>query len=86
MRQLKPDARDGRYHYTAYLLPSHPMPGVRYGESNLARPRYDLAAKPGDICLRLFAPGYNLIKSRSGVVIVPASRIAAALKTAPASR
>lgn len=85
-RTLEPDPSDGRYRYTAYLLPSHPMPGVEYNQRMLDRPRYDLARQTGDVCLRLFSPGYNLIKSRSDTIVVPSAAIAAALAAGPQPR
>ena len=81
VKALKPNPLDGRYHYTAYLLPSHPMPGIEYSSSSLEMPHYNLATEARDVCLRLFAPGYNLTESRSSTVIIPASTIAAAFAT-----
>lgn len=79
------DPVDGRYHYTGYLLPAYPMPGVSYSSTNLGRKHYDLRVKRQDVCFRLDAPGYNLIPSRSKTVRIPPQEIVAALR-APSNR
>lgn len=76
--QLKPH-RDGRFRYRIYLVPAHPMPGVKYSQTAMERPRYDLGEANRDVCVRLFAPSYNLIPSKSETVTIPAKLIEAAL-------
>lgn len=71
---------DGRFWYRIFLVSAHPMPGVQYGKTAMDRPRYDLRTANQDVCLRLFAPGYNLVPSQSQTVTVPAELIAAALR------
>jgi hypothetical protein len=74
--------RDGRFRYRVYvLLANRAEPATKPGQLQL--PTYDLRRTSQDICMRLFAPGYNLIKSYSSTIRVPAERISAALKGAP---
>jgi hypothetical protein len=75
---LKP-GRDGRFRYSIYLVPAHPMPGIRYSETALQAPRYDLRSANHDVCVRLFAPGFNITPSRSGTVTIGAKLIETAL-------
>jgi hypothetical protein len=68
------------YVVVAYRAP----PATQAGQIQL--PTYDLHGSNRDLCLRLFAPGYNLTKSRSDTIRVPAGIISAALKQAPIAR
>jgi hypothetical protein len=76
--KLKPQA-DGRFRYRIYLVAAHPVPGVQYSKTAMEWPRYDLLSANRDVCVRLFAPGYNLTPSKSQTVTIPAKLIAAAL-------
>jgi hypothetical protein len=73
---LKPGTH-GRYHYTAYIVPAHPMPGVEYADLS-ADSRYNLVTAGRNVCLRIDSPGYNIVPSRSATIVVPASDIRAA--------
>ncbi|HET6942287.1 MAG TPA: hypothetical protein VFH89_09015 [Sphingomicrobium sp.] len=75
---IKPHG-DGRFRYRIYLVPAHPMPDVHYSTSAMEWPRYDLRSARRDVCVRLHAPGYNVTRSQSQTVIVPAELIVAAL-------
>ena len=75
---LKP-GEDGRFRYRIYLVPAHPMPDVQYSKTALEWPHYNLLAAERDVCVRFFAPGYNLKPSRSQTVTIPAKLIEAAL-------
>lgn len=80
---LRPGA-DGQFHYRIYIpVAHHAEAATRAGQSQL--PTYDLRETDGAVCLRLFAPGYNLIKSRSDTVMVPANMISTALSGESAS-
>ncbi|MEO6360456.1 MAG: hypothetical protein ABIO43_07795 [Sphingomicrobium sp.] len=71
--------RDGRSRYRIFLAVGYRgRPATKPGQIEL--PTYDLRNANRDVCLRLSAPGYNLIKSRSDTIRVPVSVIAAALK------
>ncbi|HJQ15434.1 MAG TPA: hypothetical protein VJ859_00370 [Allosphingosinicella sp.] len=72
---------DGRYHYRIFVVVAHPMPGVEYSTTAMERPRYDIRTAKRDLCLRLFAPGYNLIPSRSQTIRVSATAISAAVRS-----
>jgi hypothetical protein len=74
---------DGRFYYRIYIpVAHHAHAATRPGQFQL--PTYDLRQTQGAVCLRLFAPGYNLINSRSDVVMVPAEMISTALSSEPA--
>lgn len=66
-RLVERDA-NGRYAYTAYVVPMRSAP-----------PAYDLAAPPRDLCLRLDAQGGPKGPERSNVFVAPAAAIAAAV-------
>lgn len=73
------DHRDGRSRYRIFIAVGYRgRSATKPGQIEL--PTYDLRHASRDVCLRLFAPGYNLIKSRSETIRVPANAIAAALK------
>jgi hypothetical protein len=72
---------DGRFHYIVYIVPSHPVPDVEYHQKAKARETYDLGSDKRDICLRIDAPGYNLIESKSETVRIPYEVIAGALSS-----
>jgi len=77
--------RDGLFRYRLYVSVAYG--GQRpTGPGQLQLPTYDLKLSNRDLCLRLFAPGYNLIKSRSETIRVPAEMVSTALKEAPAPR
>ncbi|CAA9526459.1 MAG: hypothetical protein AVDCRST_MAG31-1975 [uncultured Sphingomonas sp.] len=75
-RELKPSG-DGRYHYFVYLVPRS-APRKLISNSDDIIPAYNLTDANRDICVRFFVPGYNIIKSRSSTVKVPADRLSAA--------
>jgi hypothetical protein len=72
--------RDGLFQYRVYVVVAYTAQRAKPGQFQL--PTYDLLRTHRDLCLRLFAPGYNLIKSRSDTIRVPADMIAAALRRA----
>ena len=75
---LSPD-RDGHFRYRVYIaIAFKPERATEPGQTPL--PSYDLRGINRDICVRLFAPGYNLIKSVSNTIKVPGSVISRALK------
>ena len=77
---LRPGA-DGRFHYRVYVPVAHRARlATKPGQSK--RPTYDLRGTERDLCLRLFAPGYDLITSRSETIRVPADMVAPALREA----
>jgi hypothetical protein len=59
------DGSPHRFGYEAILIPSNPTSGVQYAPTNVPEPRYDLTTGNEDLCLRLFHPDYDLIRSRS---------------------
>lgn len=74
--------RDGLFRYRLYVVVAYRAQRATHpGQDQL--PTYDLRRSHGDLCLRLFAPGYDLIKSRSDTIRVPAEMVAAALKQTP---
>ncbi|MFC3076559.1 hypothetical protein ACFODL_00510 [Phenylobacterium terrae] len=64
---------NGRYAYTAYVVPARP--------AQTAGKAYDLAAEPRDLCLRLEATGAAR-PERSNVFVAPAAAIRAAVAAA----
>lgn len=78
---MKKDS-DGKFHYTVFIVPEHPMANVEYSETALNRESYNLGVADRDVCLRLDAPGYNIIPSKSEVVRIPRQTIKAALSSA----
>jgi hypothetical protein len=77
--------RDGLFRYSLYVAVAYTAQRVP-GPAQFQLPTYDLRGAKRDLCLRLFAPGYNLIKSRSDTIRVSADMISAALKSAPPPR
>jgi hypothetical protein len=75
---LKAD-RDGLFRYRLYVVVAYKAQRATE-PGQLQLPTYNLQASNRDLCLRLFAPGYNLIKSRSEIIRVPAEMVATALK------
>jgi hypothetical protein len=73
--------RDGLFRYRLYVAVAYRAQRVTE-PGQLQLPTYDLEANNRDLCLRLFAPGYDLIKSRSETIRVPAAMVALALKRA----
>jgi hypothetical protein len=71
--------RDGLYRYRLYVVVANRAHRQTAEPGQIQLPTYDLRSANRDICLRLFAPGYNLIKSRSDTIRVPASMISAAI-------
>jgi hypothetical protein len=79
---LRPGA-DGRFHYRVYIpVAHHARAATQPGQMQL--PTYDLRKTAQAACLRLFAPGYNLLESRSKIISVPAAMISTALTSEPA--
>lgn len=82
-RPLKP-GKDGLFRYRLYVVVSYrAKQATQPGQLQL--PTYNLMGSDRDLCLRLFAPGYNLIKSRSGTIRVPADLVSSAVRAALAS-
>jgi hypothetical protein len=78
---LRPSA-DGEFHYRIYLPVAYRAePETKPGQLQL--PTYDLRGSKSDLCLRLVAPEYNIIKSHSATIRVPADFIFKALKSDP---
>lgn len=77
--------RDGLFRYRLYVVVAYrAQRATEPGELQL--PTYELQGSNRDLCLRLFAPGYNLIRSRSDTIRVPAEIVSTALRAAPAPR
>lgn len=77
--------KDGLFRYRLYVVVAYKAERVTQpGQFQL--PTYDLNTSNRDLCLRLFAPGYNLIKSRSDTIRVPAKMISTALRVPSVSR
>ncbi len=74
---LRPGA-DGRFHYRIYIPVAYRAQTVTQA-GQIQLPTYDLRPADRDLCLQLSAPGYDLIRSRSDTIVVPAPVIAAAL-------
>lgn len=76
---------DGLFRYRLYVVVGYrAQRATQPGQFQL--PTYDLQGSSSDLCLRLFAPGYNLIKSRSNIIRVPADMVTSALKESSAPR
>ena len=74
---------DGRFHYRIYIpVAHHARAATQPGQIQL--PTYDLRETAQSACLRLFAPGYDLLKSHSKIITVPAAMISTALSSEPA--
>jgi hypothetical protein len=73
-------ARDGLFRYRLYVVVAYTAQRET-SPGQLQLPTYDLRGAKRDLCLRLFAPGFNLIRSRSGTISVPADMISTALKS-----
>jgi hypothetical protein len=69
---------DGLFRYRLYVVVAYNAQPATPGQFQL--PTYNLNRSNRDLCLRLFAPGYNLIKSRSDTIRVPGKMISMALK------
>jgi len=76
---------DGLFRYRLYVVIAYTAQRAT-ASGQLPLPTYNLKGSNRDLCLRLFAPGYNLIKSRSETIRVPAEIVSSALKGAPAPR
>ena len=77
---LSPNA-DGKFEYRIYVPIAYRAKQVtRPGRTQL--PTYDLRETDRDLCLRLFAPGYNVIASRSQTVRIPSKAISTAMSRA----
>jgi hypothetical protein len=72
---------DGLYRYRLYVVVAYRAQRVTE-PGQLQLPTYNLQVSKRDLCLRLFAPGYNLIKSQSEIIKVPAEVVATALRKA----
>lgn len=71
--------KDGLFRYRFYVVVSYTAQRAA-SPGQLQLPTYDLREAKRDLCLQLFAPGYNVIKSRSDTIRVPADMVSAALK------
>jgi hypothetical protein len=72
---------DGLYRYRLYVVVAYRAQRVTE-PGQLQLPTYNLQVSNRDLCLRLFAPGYNLIKSQSKIIKVPAEVVASAFGNA----
>jgi hypothetical protein len=73
---------DGLYRYRLYVVVAYAAQRTTQ-PGQIQLPTYNLQGGNRDLCLRLFAPGYNLIKSQSKIIKVPAELVASALTKAP---
>jgi hypothetical protein len=72
-------ASNGWFHYRIYVpIAFRAEPTTKPGQIQL--PTYDLRTTRSDLCLRFFAPGYNITRSHSEPITVPAKLISEALK------
>jgi hypothetical protein len=71
--------KDGLYRYRLYVAVAYRAQRVTE-PGQLQLPTYDLQLSNRDLCLRLFAPGYNLIPSQSKIIKVPAEVVVSALR------
>ncbi|MXP13605.1 hypothetical protein GRI44_02405 [Altererythrobacter confluentis] len=72
---------DGKFHYNVFIVPKHPMPNVTYSKAARERETYDIGSNGRDVCLMIDAPGYDIIKSKSGLIRIPYEQIAASLSS-----
>ena len=79
---LHPDS-DGLFHYRFYIPVSYRARAVKVS-GQIQLPTYDLRTANRDVCMRLFAPGYHLIASRSEMIAIPAATIAGVFKVSAA--
>lgn len=77
---MQPDS-DGKFRYRIYLPIAYRAKQVTQ-PGQIQLPTYDLRETESDLCLQLFAPGYNIIQSRSNIIRVPASVISEAQRRA----
>ena len=78
-------ASDGLFRYRLYVVVSYKAQRVTQ-PGQLQLPTYDLNRSNRDLCLKLFAPGYNLTGGLSDTIRVPARMISAALKRSAEGR
>ena len=71
-------SRNGLFRYRIYVVAGYKAERAK-GPGQIQLPTYDLNGSNRDLCLRLFAPGYNLIKSRSEIIRVRAELVSSAL-------
>ncbi len=83
--KLKPDHRDGRFHYFVYLVTKSP-PRKIFSNSPNEIVGYDLVAQRQDICFRFSVPGYNIIPSQSDIVQVPIELVRNAIASGRATQ
>ena len=76
---------DGLFRYRLYVVVAYKAQRATQ-PGQLQLPTYDLKRSNRDLCLRLFAPGYNLIKSRSDTIRVPGQTVSTALRRIPVQR
>jgi hypothetical protein len=74
---------DGRFHYRIYIPVAHHARATTQPRQ-IRLPAYDLRETAHAACLRLFAPGYNLLEQRSKIITVSAAMISTALSSEPA--
>ncbi len=74
--------KDGRYHYSVYLVPSS-GPRKPYSNAENTYAGYDLRQSERDVCLRFFVPGYNITKSASDTIRISRKKLREALAKAP---
>lgn len=80
-----PRDAQNRLRYRFYVVPAHPMPGVKYAASFDQR-RYDLATDPRPLCAKLESVGFKFERVRTNTIEVPASVIAKALSASATTR
>lgn len=76
-KEIPRDA-DGRVRYRFFVVPAHPMPGVKY-DPGFNRTPYNLATDPRPMCLELESVGFEFERIRTNRIEIPASTFAKAL-------
>jgi hypothetical protein len=71
-----------RLRYRLFVVPAHPMPGVKYAAGFDQQP-YDLASDQRPLCMKLESTGFKFERVQTNTIEIPASVLAKAL-SAPA--
>ncbi|MEI6641360.1 MAG: hypothetical protein WCL10_04945 [Novosphingobium sp.] len=67
---------DQRFHYLVYIKASSPPRKLFPNSRQISA--YDLRTSKRDVCIRFHVPGYNIIRSRSGSITIPAKLLSKA--------